>query len=170
MTIDDAATVTEFHRLTRGAMAPFEPVRDASYFTEDGQVDLLSSLVAEAEAGRSFGFLICDDAGQMVGRITVNNVVRGALQSASIGYQVRSDRQRSGFATRAVADVSTFVFDELGLHRLEAATLVDNVASQGVLAANGFVRYGSAPDYLRIAGDWRDHLLFQRLNPNWGAS
>lgn len=170
VTIDDAAQVAEYHRATREAMARFEPVRPESYFTEGGQADLLSSLVTEAGAGRSFGFLICGSADEMVGRITVNNVVRGAFQSASIGYQVRPDRQRAGHATRAVAEVSAFVFRELGLHRLEAATLVDNVASQGVLAANGFVQYGNAPSYLRIAGDWRDHLLFQCLGPEWQGS
>jgi len=45
---------------------------------------------------------------------------------------------------------------------LEAATLVDNVASQRVLERNRFHRIGLAPRYLQIAGVWRDHLLFQR--------
>jgi ribosomal-protein-alanine N-acetyltransferase len=49
------------------------------------------------------------------------------------------------------------------LHRVEAATLVDNLPSQAVLRRNGFTLIGLAPRYLRIAGTWRDHLLFQRL-------
>ena len=56
-------------------------------------------------------------------------------------------------------------FDELGLHRVEAGTLVHNVGSQRVLERNGFVRFGLAPQYLRIAGRWQDHVLFQVLNP-----
>jgi len=39
------------------------------------------------------------------------------------------------------------------------------VASQRVLARNGFVRYGTAPQYLRIAGRWQDHAMFQALDP-----
>jgi ribosomal-protein-alanine N-acetyltransferase len=31
-----------------------------------------------------------------------------------------------------------------------------------VLEKNRFTRIGLAPRYLRIAGAWRDHLLFQR--------
>ena len=50
-----------------------------------------------------------------------------------------------------------------GLHRVEAATLVGNLRSQAVLRRNGFTLIGTAPRYLRIAGAWRDHLLFQRL-------
>ena len=43
-------------------------------------------------------------------------------------------------------------------------TSLGNVASQAVLARNGFERYGLAPRYLRIAGRWQDHVLFQVLN------
>ena len=42
-------------------------------------------------------------------------------------------------------------------------TLVDNLASQRVLEKNGFDRIGLARRYLRIAGDWCDHVLFQRV-------
>lgn len=66
-------------------------------------------------------------------------------------------------ATRAAAQVLADCFGRHGLHRVEAGTLVDNLASQAVLRRNGFTLIGSAPRYLRIAGEWRDHLLFQRL-------
>jgi len=62
------------------------------------------------------------------------------------------------------AQICRVAFGELDLHRLEAGTLVHNTASQRVLEKNGFVQYGSAPGYLRIAGRWQDHLLFQRLS------
>ncbi len=48
---------------------------------------------------------------------------------------------------------------------MEAGTLVHNLGSQRVLERNGFVRFGLAPQYLRIAGRWQDHVLFQVLNP-----
>jgi ribosomal-protein-alanine N-acetyltransferase len=66
-------------------------------------------------------------------------------------------------ATAAVGHVLTKCFGEHGLHRVEAATLVDNAASQAVLRHHGFALIGRAPQYLRIAGEWRDHLLFQRI-------
>jgi [ribosomal protein S5]-alanine N-acetyltransferase len=57
-------------------------------------------------------------------------------------------------------------FLELGLHRIEAGTLLANIASQRVLERNGFVRFGVAPEYLNIAGRWQDHAIYQVLNPN----
>jgi ribosomal-protein-alanine N-acetyltransferase len=69
-----------------------------------------------------------------------------------------------GIATQAIDLVCAFAFGEAGLHRVEAGTLVDNVRSQRVLVKNGFRRIGLAPRYLRIAGRWQDHVLFQRLS------
>jgi ribosomal-protein-alanine N-acetyltransferase len=48
---------------------------------------------------------------------------------------------------------------------VEASTLRQNVRSQRVLERNGFVRFGLAPQYLKIAGRWQDHVLWQRVRP-----
>jgi [ribosomal protein S5]-alanine N-acetyltransferase len=93
----------------------------------------------------------------------LSNVVRGPLQSANLGYWVAERANGRGLATKAVGEVIPIAFGELGLHRLEAGTLVDNVASQRVLEKNGFEQIGIARDYLHIGGAWRDHMLFQRL-------
>ena len=79
-----------------------------------------------------------------------------------VGPELARER-RLGEAHQA-ADVALAerAFGRLGLHRLEAGTLVDNVASQRVLEKNGFELIGLARNYLHIAGAWRDHLLFQR--------
>jgi ribosomal-protein-alanine N-acetyltransferase len=58
---------------------------------------------------------------------------------------------------------SSWTAREAGLHRLQAGTLLHNAASQTVLRRNGFTPIGVAPRYLRIAGRWQDHLLFQLL-------
>jgi ribosomal-protein-alanine N-acetyltransferase len=64
-----------------------------------------------------------------------------------------------------VGEACRWAFGPAGLHRLEAGTLTDNIASQRVLERNGFERIGLAPRYLHIAGRWRDHILFQRIAP-----
>ena len=53
-----------------------------------------------------------------------------------------------------------YVFDELGMHRLEAACVPTNEASRRLLMKVGFTQEGYAREYLRINGEWRDHLLF----------
>ena len=51
--------------------------------------------------------------------------------------------------------------EEFETHRLQAATLQHNAASQKILTRSGFTEIGVAPAYLHIAGSWRDHILFQ---------
>jgi RimJ/RimL family protein N-acetyltransferase len=71
-----------------------------------------------------------------------------------------ADGNTAGHA--GVGAVVEIAFRDLGLHRLEAGTLADNVASQRVLENNRFEQIGLARRYLQIAGEWRDHVLYQR--------
>jgi ribosomal-protein-alanine N-acetyltransferase len=109
-------------------------------------------------------FVILDDDGSVAGRLTLSGIVRGAFQSCSMGYWLSEDRTGRGLATEAVRSAVSFAFAELGLHRVQAETLPANDASQRVLMRVGFERYGLAPGYLKIAGRWQDHVMFQRLN------
>ena len=145
-------------------MAPTEPDRDESFYTVEGQVQSIGVALAEHQAGIRLPQVILDDDGAVVGRATLNEIVRGPLQSASLGYYVDRRRNGRGFASRATAEMVSIAFGELGLHRVQAGTQPDNLASQRVLVRNGFRQYGYAPGYLLLAGQWQDEVLFQRLS------
>jgi ribosomal-protein-alanine N-acetyltransferase len=65
--------------------------------------------------------------------------------------------------TEALLALFPFVFDRLGLHRIEAACLPHNTASRGLLQRVGFREEGYARQYLRINGSWQDHVLYSLL-------
>jgi [ribosomal protein S5]-alanine N-acetyltransferase len=158
----DAAPLAAVYRANRTYLAPFEPARDEAFFTAAGQAVRLTALLADQEHGRAYPYVIeVDD--RLAGRVTVTNVARGPFCSGSLGYWVAAEHTGRGVATAAVRAVLDECFTHHGLHRLEAATLVGNQASQAVLRRSGFTLIGRAPGYLHIAGAWRDHLLFQRL-------
>jgi ribosomal-protein-alanine N-acetyltransferase len=159
----DSALLAALYRANRDYLAPFEPTRDEAFFTADGQTARITDLLTEQAQGRAYPYVI-EVGGRLAGRITVTNVARGPFCSGSLGYWVTADQAGRGVATRAVRTVVDDCFATHALHRLEAATLVDNLASQTVLRRTGFTLIGPAPRYLRIAGQWRDHLLFQRLS------
>jgi ribosomal-protein-alanine N-acetyltransferase len=155
ITSEDAAELAALVVENRAFNAPFEPEREERFYTVDGQREWI-----ENDAILAFAIL---DEDRIAGAVMLSNIVRGPLQSANLGYWVAERLGGRGLATAAVGETADFAFGELGLHRLEAGTLVDNVPSQRVLEKNGFERIGLARRYLRIAGEWRDHLLFQRL-------
>ncbi|MEU4687766.1 GNAT family N-acetyltransferase [Actinoplanes sp. NPDC023714] len=160
VTEGDAAELAALLVANRDYLAPWDPIREESYYTEDGQRRILTDLL---RAGTSIPYAIVRD-GRIAGRVNLNNVVRGPFLSASLGYWVAESDAGRGLASAAVAAVVERAFTEHGLHRVEAGTLTHNVRSQRVLERNGFTRFGLAPRYLRIAGEWQDHVLFQRLN------
>ena len=155
---EDAEELAALYAANRGFLAPFEPVRPPEFFTAEGQRARLERQLADA----THPFAILDDDA-IAGTINVFHIVRESLQGCTIGYWIDGRRNGRGLATGAVGEVVSYAFGELGLHRVEAATLVDNIASQRVLEKNDFDRIGLARGFLRIAGDWRDFYLFQRI-------
>lgn len=158
----DAAELAALLTESRAHLAPWEPERDEDYFTLGGQAEGIVEVRRRAAAGLMRPFVVTE-GGTIVGRITITNIVRGAGQFATIGYWIGAPFVGRGLATEAVRLVKAEAFGPMRLHRLEAGTLVDNVASQKVLERNGFVRYGLAPQLVKIAGRWADHVLFQVL-------
>lgn len=150
-------------------MAPWEPVRPDSYFTAASQADLVAQSLAKQAAGELHCLVITDDSGVACGRITLT-IARGPFQSAIMGYWLSEHLGGQGLATAAVREAVAIAFGELGLHRVEAGTIPENLRSQSVLRKNGFSQFGYAEAYLQIAGRYRDHVLFQKLAPGIVAS
>lgn len=153
------------HRLlaaNREHLAATSPARPDSYYTLEGQEAAVTGQVAAREAGTAAPYVIVL-GGRIVGRVSLSNIVRGAFQSADLGYWIDREHQGRGIVSNAVGLLVGVARDDLGLHRVAAGTLTGNVGSQRVLVRNGFEQYGLARRYLRIAGEWRDHALFQRI-------
>jgi ribosomal-protein-alanine N-acetyltransferase len=163
ISVSDAAELAALLTANLEHLRPYEPDRPADYVTVDGQRRMIEEVLVRYHEGGALPHVIVEDD-RIVGRATLSTIVRGPFQSASLGYWVDHRVGGRGVATDAVGQIVRLAFAELGLHRVDASTLVDNARSQRVLVKNGFQRYGLAPRYLKIAGDWRDHVLFQRLD------
>ena len=157
----DGPALAEAYRRNREHLAPWEPERSEGFFSDAVHVRDVTAQCERAESGTAIP-LVLVDGDEIVGRVNLSDIVRGAFQNAHLGYWVDHRLVGRGIATMAVG-VAMHAARGAGLHRVQAGTLVHNAASQAVLARNGFERFGLAPRYLRIAGEWQDHVLFQRL-------
>jgi ribosomal-protein-alanine N-acetyltransferase len=166
-TLDDAPALAAALRRNRAHMRPWEPRRPESFFTEAGQRTRQTALLADRDAGRAAPWVLVDGeravGERVVGGITLTNVALGPFRSAQLGYWVDAEYEGRGLATAAVGRVCELARTELGLHRVEAATLLTNAGSQRVLEKCGFEDIGVAGRYVHIDGEWRDHRLFQRV-------
>ena len=135
-------------------------MRPEEYYTEAWQAADIAKRLISSEAGDGYplGLFAGDD---VVGRFNLAGIVRGPFESAGLGYWVDSQYAGRGLASATVQMIVETAREELGLHRIEASTLLHNIGSQRVLVKAGFQQIGVAPQYLQIAGKWQDHNLYQ---------
>ncbi|WUJ69713.1 GNAT family N-acetyltransferase [Kribbella soli] len=164
-TLEDAAALAEAYTRSWDHLSPWEPARPESWFTVAGQRERLTSTLERYKNGQVVPWLLVE-SDRVVGAFTLQDVVAGPFRSASLGYWLAGDVTGRGLATLAVEAVAELADTEFKLHRIEASTLKNNVASQRVLQRTGFDQIGFAPTYLHIGGTWQDCNLYQRILNN----
>lgn len=145
----------------RNFLTPWEPSWPPDDLTRASYKRRLRRYAQDMRDESAYPFLIFRASdGALVGGCNLSGLKRGVLQTGTIGYWVGEKFARRGYARSAVAAVVRFAFDTLKLHRVEAACIPSNEGSRRVLERAGFRLEGYARNYLRINGEWQDHLLF----------
>ncbi|MFF4579969.1 GNAT family N-acetyltransferase [Streptomyces sp. NPDC001389] len=159
----DAVPIAAHRARDVEAFRPWEPAQPDDFFTPEGQAERIERLLAGYRAGTVWPGVVLAD-GRVIGQVTVGGVLsQPHLRRGSVGYWIASVAQNQGHAGRAVGLVLHVMADELGLHRAEASTRLENLPSQQVLRRNGFSPYGVAHSSILLDGRWRDGLLWERL-------
>ena len=149
---------------SRDFLIPWEPTWPDGVLSKSTYRARLKRYLREAREDRGYAFFIFRRQDRaLVGGLNLNHVHRGVSQYCSVGYWSGQRFARRGYMRDALKVIVPFVFDELRLHRLEAACVPSNTASRDLLRQIGFSEEGYARQYLRIDGAWRDHLLFAYL-------
>jgi ribosomal-protein-alanine N-acetyltransferase len=162
----DFAAWVRLRSESREFLTPWEPLWPDDDLTRAAFRRRLRRQSDEMARDEAFSFLIFDaGADTLLGGLTLGGIRRGVAQSGTLGYWMGAPHAGKGRMTRAVASAVRFGFATLRLHRIEAACLPENTASQTLLERNGFQREGLARGYLRINGAWRDHLLYAMVEP-----
>lgn len=162
LTPEDAEDVLKYYVKNKEHLMPFEPDRDDNFYTLSAQKRILIEGYKQYLNGDSVNFGIYKGK-KLIGKIQISNIVMGVFKSAFIGYSIDENEQGKGYMKEALGLVVKYAFEEMGLHRLEASTLIDNIKSQRVLTACGFEKLGINEKYLFINGKWRDHITFYKL-------
>ena len=162
----DAATWSELRIRNERWLSPWEgrpESQPAATWAERHSTVVFTAMLRnvrrESRAGRSLPLAITYD-GRLAGQLTASNVVRGAFDSASVGYWVDGALAGRGVLPTALAMLVDHCFSTVGLHRIEANIRPENVASRRVVEKLGFREEALHLRYLFIDGAWRDHLSF----------
>lgn len=106
------------------------------------------------------------NSGDIVGVININEVIRGAFQSGSLGYYAFNPYAGKGLMHEGMLLVLKHAFGKLKLHRLEANIQPTNRASIALVKKCGFVREGLSRRLLKVRGRWQDHERWAILSEN----
>ena len=103
------------------------------------------------------------------GEVNLNSVVRGAMQSGTIGYWIDEAKAGNSYMSEAVLVLAKFAFDELRLHRVEVCIIPRNSASHRVVEKLALRHEGIAERFLEINGIWEDHVRYGFTIEEWQA-
>ncbi len=163
LTPEHSESLLQYYIRNKNHLKPYEPSREEGFYTIASQRQTLIDEYKQFLNGESITFGIFKDE-NLIGRIRISSIVYGVFKNAFIGYSIDEKEQGKGYMRQAVKLVCDYAFEFMGLHRIEASTLVENIKSQRVLLSCGFCKVGTSPRYLYINGRWRDHDNYALLN------
>ncbi|MHA3682831.1 GNAT family N-acetyltransferase [Leucobacter sp. HY1908] len=158
----DAVTLARLLTENRSWLTPWEATHPSGRGVVPGSGSMrpvIKLLRKQLRAGAGVPFVITYD-GAIVGQLSVAEVSGGALQACQIGYWVAEEAAGRGIAPAAVALAIDYVFEELGLHRIEVCIRPENAASLRVVEKLGLAYEGRRQAYIHIDGKWCDHDCF----------
>ncbi len=153
----------------RAFLQPWEPSRDDEYFELGAISQRLATMAEKTACGEALHLLMLRD-GQIIGSCNFTTIVRGAFQACHLGYALDESAQGQGLMHEALSAAIAYVFDEMKLHRIMANYRPENERSALVLKRLGFEREGAARAYLKINGEWADHVLTSLINSAHGEA
>jgi len=148
----------------------WEPMRQPSMPDPTTDRSAFSARCAQRDRDRANGVayqfgLFVDQ--HIAGEVNLNNVIRGAMQSGTIGYWI--DRRHAGqaYVSEGVVALIEFAFEQLGLHRVEICIVPRNTNSHRVMDKLDLRNEGIALRYLEINGVWEDHVRYAMTAEEW---
>lgn len=150
----------EFVAAMRGAMSLHKP-----WIVSPTSREMFNSYLNRTERDDHAGLLVIDRTSEAIaGCINLNNIIRGTLLSATLGYYATVPFAGRGYMREGLALAVEHAFSHLGLHRLEANIQPANRRSIGLVRRCGFEKEGISPRFLFINGAWQDHERWVRID------
>lgn len=163
----DAAKKLDFNVKNRAFFEPYMETRPDEFYTLEYQQRSIRSGVERRQQDEAYVWgVFLQDSDELIGTVSLTEVVRGSLQSGWLGYSLDQIHNGRGFTTEAVRLALDYAFRVLKLHRVEAGVMPHNIASIRVLEKVGFEKEGLSKKNVRINGTWEDHWHFAIVNPS----
>lgn len=162
-----ASSILGYYERNREFLEEWEPLRSRNFYTVRYHEEQLDNEIESIQNRSSLRLWIFSKEAplRIIGCIGFSNIVWGAFLSCHLGYKLDYGEINRGYMTEALKKGIDIIFNEYGLHRIEANIMPRNVRSLRVAQKLGFYNEGLAYKYLKINGRWEDHIHMVLLNP-----
>ena len=110
------------------------------------------NIARQRESRYELRLVVDRESGELAGVVNANEIVRGAAQSAFLGYYAFAPFAGAGRMEAGLRAMLREAFGPLGLHRLEANIQPDNTRSIDLVKRLGFQLEGVSPGSSRSTG------------------
>ena len=132
------------------------------------QVEMtIKEAIEYAKNGRGYRYGVFMDS-RFIGVVEVKNINRFS-DNAQIGYWLAEEWQGKGIMTDCVRALTTYCFNELGLHSVSISCADANQKSRAVPERLRFVQEGRLRDCMRYYGVFYDEIIYGALKRDWNA-
>ncbi|MDX8367983.1 GNAT family protein [Cytobacillus sp. IB215665] len=160
--------VLAYYQRNKDFLAEWEAQRPSDFYTLEIQENNITKDLESYSEGTSFKLWIFKKAGQdhtrIIGCISFSLIVQGILQSCILGYKLDKDELNKGFITEALEKAIKVMFQDFGLHRIEAPIIPRNKGSIQVVKKLGFEYEGLSRKMIKVNGVWEDHMRWALVN------
>ena len=147
-------------------LKPWEPTRGDEYYSLAGWQYLLSRYNETFEQGRNLNLAALNQQRtQVIAVCNFGHIIHGPMQSCSLGYSIAEKFQGQGYMYEILSSTIPIVMRKYNLHRINANHLPHNQRSANLLKRLGFEKEGYARSYIKIDGQWQDHVLNAYIAP-----
>lgn len=164
---DEGALSLDYYATNKDFLASYEPTRDDSFYTLKHHKKLVAIEQKEMDRLNMFRLWIFLKNGIIespIGNIGFTNIVRGVFLSCFVGYKLDQSHLHKGYMKEALKKGIDLMFNDYGLHRIEANIMPINTPSLSLCRALGFTEEGLGKKYLKINDQWEDHVHMVKFN------
>lgn len=163
---NQALQVLNFYERNKDFFECWEPERIHNFYTKQFQSATLNYEYNEMIKSRYLRYWIFErkNPSTIIGTISFHTLLRGAMQSCTMGYKIDKIYCNQGYATEAIYGCLPIIFKDYGLHRIEAFVHPDNAASKHLLEKIGFYNEGIAHSCVFLNGKWHDHYRYALID------
>ncbi|MCF5673739.1 GNAT family N-acetyltransferase, partial [Pseudomonas syringae] len=116
LTFDDSELIHRYENANRRHLQPWEPLRGEDYFILENARSRVQQQWESMQACSAFFFLITEpERGELLGRCSYTNIVRGAFQACHLGFSLAETAQGRGLMKRALEVTNRYCFEQMGL-------------------------------------------------------